>query len=146
MKKILVAIDSCETTTAASPIMEKSTEIAQAFSSKVWLVHVVPPSREAPYNVDAQVSRNEAAAELHHEHEYLQYLAKCLQDRDIDASALLVQGSITGSLLKESERLGIDLVIVGCHKHGKLYGALMDATEEGLLSKCSKPIMFIPNE
>ena len=144
MKKILVAIENCETTTIASPIMEKAIELASALSCKVWLVHIVPPSREPPYNVDASLTRHEAADELRHEHEFLQYLAKCMQEKKIDAAALLVQGSIISSLLKESERLEIDLIILGCHKHGKLYGAIMDDTEEGLLSKCPRPIMFVP--
>jgi nucleotide-binding universal stress UspA family protein len=55
-----------------------------------------------------------------------------------------VQGSIIKTILKESERLDIDLIIMGCHKHGRLYGALMDNTEEGLLSKCTHPVMFVP--
>lgn len=145
MKNILVAIESCETTTIASPIVEKTLELASAFSSKVWLLHVAPPSRQPPYNIDREISRHEVAAELRHEHDFLQQLAKCMQDRNIDATALLVQGPVTRTILKESERLAIDLVVLGCHKHGRLYSALMEDTEEGLLSKCARPIMFIPS-
>lgn len=145
MKNILVAIESCETTTIASPIVKQAIELAHAFSSKVWLLHVVPPLRQAPYNVDRNVSRNEIAAELRHEHEFLQQLAKCMQEKNVDAHALLVRGSITGMILQEAERLAADLVILGCHRHGRLYGALLDDTEEGLLSKCARPLMFIPS-
>ena len=145
MKNILVAIESCDTTTIASPIVEKTLELASAFSSKVWLLHVAPPSLQPPYNIDRKISRHEVAAELHHEHDFLQHLAKCMQGKDVDATALLVQGQVTSMILKESERLVIDLVVLGCHKHGRLYGALMEDTEEGLLSKCARPIMFIPN-
>ena len=144
MKTILVAIESCETTTTASPIVKKAIELASAFSSRIWLLHVAPPTRQAPYNVDRNVTRQEVAAELRHEHEFLQQLAKCIQDKNVDARALLVQGSITGMILKEAERLAADLVILGCHRHGRLYGALLDDTEEGLLSKCARPLMFIP--
>ena len=144
MKNILVAIESCETTTIASPIVQKAIELASAFSSRVWLLHVVPPSRQTPYNIDRNVTRQEIAAELRHEREFLQQLAKCVQDKNVDAHALLVQGSITGMILQEAERLAADLVILGCHRHGRLYGALLDDTEEGLLSKCARPLMFIP--
>ena len=84
------------------------------------------------------------AAELRHEHEFLQYLAQCLRDREVDATALLVEGATIKTLLEESERLDSDLVILGCHRHGLIYGALMDVTEEGILSKCARPIMFVP--
>ncbi len=145
MKNLLVAIESCETTTVESPVVKKALELGKAFSSRIWLVHVVPPSRQPPYNVDSKLSRHEAAGELRSEHDYLQYLARCMQTEKLDVNALLVQGTIVGSLLKEASRLDIDLVIMGCHKHGRLYGALMDSAEEGLLSKCPCPVMFVPH-
>ena len=144
MKNILVAIDDCETTTITTPIMERTLELASAFSSKVWILHIVPPPIQPPFNIDSKRLRGEAAAELRHEHEFLQHLAQGLRDQGIDATALLVEGAITRTILKESDRLDIDLIILGCHKHGLLYGALMEFTEEGLLSKCPRPIMFIP--
>jgi len=144
VKNILVAIDSCETITIASPIMERTLELASAFSSKVWILHIVPHSRQPPFNVDSKTLRQETAAEFRHEHEFLQHLAQCLRDRDVDAAALLVEGAINRTILKESDRLDIDLIILGCHKHGLLYSALMDVTKEGLLSNCTRPIMFIP--
>ncbi|MEN8205514.1 MAG: universal stress protein [Pseudomonadota bacterium] len=144
MKNILVAIDSCDSTTITSPIIERTLELAGAFSSKVWILHIVPPSRPAPFNVENRTLRKEVAAEFHREHEFLQQLAQCLRDRDIDTKALLVEGATIRTLLKESERLDIDLIILGCHKHGRLYGAIMDITEDGLLSKCPRPIMFVP--
>jgi len=144
VKNILVAIDSCEAITIASPIMELTLELASAFSSKVWILHIVPRSRQPPFNVDSTMLRKEIAAELRHEHEFLQQLAKCLRDRDIDASALLVEGATIKTILKESGRLNIDLIVLGCHKHGLLFGALLDPTEEGLLSRCTRPLMFVP--
>ena len=144
VKNILVAIESCETITIASPLIKRTLELASAFSSKVWVLHVVPYSRDAPFNVDTTTLRKEVATELRHEHEFLQHLAQCLRDRDIDATALLVEGPIIKTILKESDRLDIDLIILGCHSHGLLYGALTDPTEEGLLSKCLRPIMFVP--
>jgi nucleotide-binding universal stress UspA family protein len=109
----------------------------------VWVLHVAPPARQ-PYNIDSSISRHAISDELRHEHEFLQHLAKCMQNKNVDAAALLVEGPIISTILNESERLGIDLIVLGCHRHGMLYGALMDVTEEGLLSKCTRPIMFIP--
>ena len=144
MKRILVAIDSCETTTVASPIVQKTIELATALSATVWIIHIVPASHQAPYNIDRNTLRKKIVEEYRYEHEFLQQLAKCMQDRGINARALMVQGNIVNTIFKEAERLDIDLIISGCHKHGLLYGALMDDTEEGLLSRCTRPIMFIP--
>lgn len=144
VKNILVAIDDCEATTIKSPLMELVLELAGALSSKVWLLHVVPHPGPIPFNVDRKVLRREAASELHHEHEFLQHLAQCLRDREIEATALLIEGATIHTILEESGRLGADLVMMGCHRHGVLYGALLDVTEEGLLSKCPCPLMFVP--
>ena len=144
MKNILMTIKDCETATIASPIVEKTLELASLCSSKVHIIHVAPSSREPPYNVDSKMFHREVANELHHQHGFLQNLEKCMQDMSIDATALLVQGTIISTILQESERLAADLVIVGRHKHGPLYRALMDNTDKGLLAKCSCSIMFVP--
>jgi len=145
VKNILVAIDACEAANIASPIMEKTLELAHAFASKVWIIHIVPDTRRpAPFNVDSKVMRREIADELCKEHEVLQRLAQCLRNRDVDAKALLIEGATIKTILKESDRLDIDLILLGCHRHGLLYGVLTEFTEEGLLSKCPCPIMFVP--
>ena len=146
MENILVAIDDCETTSIASPIIEQTLQVARNTMGKVWVVHVVPDTnRPIPFNIDRTVLRREVAAELSNEHTYLQQLAQCLRKRGIDAKALLLEGGTIRSLLREALRLDIDLIILGCHKHGLLYGALMRLTEDSLLSKCPCPIMFVPD-
>jgi nucleotide-binding universal stress UspA family protein len=145
VKNLLVAIDACEAANIASPIMEKTIELARGFASKVWIIHIVPDMRRpAPFNVDSSVMRRVIADELCKEHEVLQRLAQCLRNRDIDAKALLIEGATIKTILKESDRLDIDLILLGCHRHGLLYGVLTEFTEEGLLSKCPCPIMFVP--
>ena len=73
VKNILVAIDVCEDISIASPIMEHVLELASAFSSKVWIIHVVPDMRRpVPFNVDSKVLRREVATELCNEHDCLQ--------------------------------------------------------------------------
>ena len=144
MKNILVAIEECEATTIASPLVESAMELASAFSGKLWLVHVVPHPGQPPFNLDREVMRREVAAEYRQEHDYLQHLAQCLRDRGIDATSLLVEGSPATTLLAEVDRLQADLIMLGCHRHGVSYGVLLDATEEGVLGKCRCPMMFVP--
>ena len=144
MKKILVAVDYFESITIASPLLEKTIELASAFSSQVWLLHVVPLSRQPPFNVDNDILRREAARELHDEHEFFQQLANCLRDRNIQATSLMVEGATIRTILRESEKLGVDLIILGCHRHSELFGSLAGDTEKGLLNKCAYPIMFVP--
>lgn len=144
MKNILVAIDNFETATTESPLIEKTIELANAFSSKVWMLHVIPQFGQPPYNVDKKILRSEVAHELHDEHEYFQQFARCLRERNIESTSLLVEGATLKTILHESDRLNVDLIILGCHRHSELFGALMNGTGEGLLSKCTHPILFVP--
>jgi len=144
VNNILMTIKDYESTTISSPIVEKTIEMASNASSKVHLIHIVPPPRHHPYNIDKETFRKEIATELRHEHKCLQHLAKCMREVNIDARALLIEGSIINTILYESERLAVDLIVLGRHKHGPLYSALMNDTDEGLLAKCSCPIMFVP--
>lgn len=144
VKNILVAIDDCQNTTIASPLMERVIELANAFSSKVRILHVVPQSRQYPFNVDKKLLRHEAAHELCDERELLQQLSKSLRSQNIEATSMLIEGAIIKTILHESDRLDSDLIILGRSRHSELYSALVDGTEEGLLKKCSHPVMFVP--
>jgi nucleotide-binding universal stress UspA family protein len=144
VKNILLAIDDCEATGTETPIVKRTIELARAFSSKVWIIHIVPRPGQPPFSIDEKMLREQTAAERSREQKRLEHLAQSLKNRDVDAEAILVEGAVVTTLLKESERLSVDLIILGCHKHGSLYGALIEFTEEGLLSKCARPVMFIP--
>lgn len=147
MKNLLVAIDDIDTTTIASPLIERTIELAQALGGEVWLVHVVPRSSTAgSFDVDSSVLRHEGAAELNAEHEYLQSLAHCLRDRGVGAKALLIEGATVRTLLREVQRLSIDLIIMGCHRHRVPYAVLTEFTEEGMLGNCSCPVMYVPTQ
>ena len=146
MKNILLAIYNFEVTTTKSPLIEKTIELADAFSSKVWMLHVAPKTGKSPYNVDINIFRSEVAHELQDEHEYMQQFAHCLRERNIESASLLVEGATVKTILDEANRLNVDLIILGCHKHSELFGTLMNNTNEGLLSKCTFPVMFIPEQ
>lgn len=145
MKKILLTIDDCDSTSTASPIVERTLELAGAFSSKVWIIHVVPDSRhQEPFNVDSNTLRREVAGELRNQHDYLNRLAECLRGRGVDAVAHLLEGPTIRTILEEAERLEVDLIILGCHKHNLLLGVLTEFAAEGVLSRCPRPVMFVP--
>lgn len=144
MKNILVAIEDCRTTTVESPLIKQAIVLAHVFSCKIKILHVVPRSIQQPFNIDKKTLRDEVAHELHDEHKLLQHLTQCLRNKNIDATSLLVEGEIIKTILRESDRFNIDLIILGRHRHCLLYSALMNGTEESLLRKCSHPIMFVP--
>jgi len=146
MKNILVAIDDIEGTTPASPVIQRSLALARAFSSKVWLLHVVPQPGITPFTVPRELLRGQAASELHHEHKSMQHLTRYLRNDGIDAVALLVEGATVKTILHEADRLDADLIVINFHRRSLLYRALLDGTGERLLNESSRPVMFVPEQ
>lgn len=144
VNKILLAIKDCEPETISSPIVQKTLELANDCSSKVHIIHVVPPQRSHPYNVDTETFCLEVSKAHRHKHDFLLHLEKHFRPLDIEATAQLIQGSIIHAILQQSERLNAELIILGYQKHGALYKALMGDAIERLLAKSSCPIMFVP--
>jgi nucleotide-binding universal stress UspA family protein len=144
VKNILVGIEDCEATTIASPLLQRAIELATAFAGKVWLVHVVRRVGEPPFDFQRSNLRRAVAEAYRHEREFLHHLEQGLRDRGVEAGSLLVEGSPTAALIEECAHLHGDLIIVGCYRHGTTYSALLEPTEEGLVSKCRCPMMFVP--
>lgn len=145
MKNILVAIDSITSITPASPVIRHAIEFARAFSSKIWLLHVVPPGRATtPFTVPREVLRDQVATELCQEHKSMQHLAQHLRDNGIEVTALLVEGSTVKMILGEAQRLAADLIVVGSHGHSTVYRALLGDIGERLLNESSRPILYVP--
>ena len=144
MNNILLTIKEFENASIDSPIVQRTVDLARCISGKVHVLHVVPTSKQSPYNIDIELFRREVADELRHEHKCLQQLTEDMRRADVDARALLVKGPIISMILYEAERMAVDLIVLGRHRHGPLYLALMDNTDQGLIAKCDCPVMFVP--
>jgi nucleotide-binding universal stress UspA family protein len=96
--------------------------------------------------VPREVLRGQVATELCQEHKSMQRLAEHLRAKDIDTTALLVEGSTVKMILGEAQRLDVELIVVGSHGHNRLYRALLGDTGERLLNESSRPILFVPEK
>ena len=144
MKNILTTIKEIETTTISSPVVERTIQLAAAFSSKTHIIHVAPPEREPIYNVDRDLFKAEIISGLREKQSYLENVAAQMRAATIDVTPLLERGPIIKTIIREADRLSSDLIIIGRDKHGPLFKALMDHTDKGLLAKSNCPIMFVP--
>lgn len=142
MKTILVPVDFSPVTVA---VIAQAAELADAFASTLWLVHVAAPDPDfvghqaGPSNVRQQV-----AHELRNIHRRLQEHAQVLRERGLNATALQVQGAIADTILQEAERLGVDLIVLGSHGHGTLRRALLGSVSERVLHQTTCPVLIVP--
>ena len=127
------------------PLIDKALDLAKAFDSKLWLVHIAAPDPDfVGYEVGPQYIRDSRAVEIRKEHRLLQEYTIKLKEKEVNTEGLLLQGATIEMLIKESKKLNIDLIIAGHHEHGFLYKAFVGSVSAGILRKSKIPVLLIP--
>lgn len=142
MKNILAAVDFSPVSGA---VIEQATALAQAFRAALWLLHVAAPDPDfIGYESGPQSVRRSVAAGLHEDHRRLQDQSAALRERGVDCTALLVQGATPDTIVREADRLGVDLIVLGSHGHGVIRRALIGSVSEHVLHHASRPLLIVP--
>lgn len=140
--RILVAVDFSNVT---DRVMDIARDLAARTASHVYVLHVAEPEPDfVGYDVGPDVVRDQVAEEYHREHRQVQRLADSLRSSDVGATALLIQGSIVETIIREADRLDADLVVVGSHGHGAVFDLLVGSISEGLVRRSSRPVLVVP--
>jgi nucleotide-binding universal stress UspA family protein len=143
-KNIMVAVDFND---SIGELMVYADSLAQKFESKVWVLHVADPEPDfVGYEPGPQYIRDIKAEEYREEHRNLQEICKNFISKETHAEALLIQGSTVETVLNEAQKLRIDLLIVGTHKHSFLHNLLNENVSMELLKKADIPMLTIPIE
>lgn len=142
MKNILLPIDFKGN---EQLLLDKTYEIAEKFNSKVWLIHVAAPDPDyIGYDAGPQFIRDSRADELREEHKQIQSFARQLTQKGVDTDALLIQGTTVDTILEKTEKLNIDLIIIGHQDHGFFYKAIFGSVSESLVKKTNIPMLLVP--
>ena len=141
---IVVALDFSEVSERQLGIVVR---LAKDSDSKVYLLHVAEPEPDfVGYETGPDVVRDQVAEEYHREHRRLQAFAESLRAQGVDATALLVRGSIVETVLAEAEALDAGLIVVGSHGHGAAYHLLVGSISAGIIRKAEVPVVVVPAE
>jgi nucleotide-binding universal stress UspA family protein len=161
MKNILVPIDFSDVT---EQILDKAFEFAKAFDANLLIIHVVVPVTESIKNkveyqtlptlgelgsgytstIRYDVVREQIAHELKKEHSHLLKIKSDLIDKGAKAKALLVEGEIVSTIIKEADEINANLIIIGSHGHGPWHKALLGSVADGILRNVKIPLVIIP--
>ena len=142
LKNILVAVDFND---AVGELLSYAEGFAEKFGAKVWVVHVAAPDPDfVGYNVGPQYIRDVKAKDFREEHRNLQSICKTFLGEEVEKEALLIQGSTVETVLKEAEKLKVDMLILGTHKHSFLYNLLQESVALELLKRANIPLLAVP--
>jgi len=140
--ELLVAIDFSD---SSRNVLDYVTDLAIAVSGKIWLLHVAEPDPEfVGYDVDPPEMRDVIARRFHKEHQQIQDLSQEFRSKGLDCEALLIQGPTVETILRQSKKLSVDMVVVGSHGKGILRHLLVGSTSEGVLKQSSVPVLVVP--
>jgi len=140
--ELLVAIDFSD---SSRNVLDYVTDLAIAVSGKIWLLHVAEPDPEfVGYDVDPPEMRDVIARRFHKEHQQIQDLSQEFRSKGLDCEALLIQGPTVETILRQSKKLSVDMVVVGSHGKGILRHLLVGSISEGVLKQSSVPVLVVP--
>ncbi len=142
MKNLLLAIDFKDGT---QKLVNFATEYAQCVKAKLWVLHVAAPEPDfVGYEVGPQYIRDMRATELKEEHRELKKISDGINFKGIQAEGLLINGGTVEMIAAEIEKLHIDAVIVGHHKHGFWHKSFFGCTDTSIIDKSKVPVIVVP--
>ena len=142
MKTIVVAVDFSDIT---SRLIEKAAEMAGCYKSRVYIIHIAPPDPDfVGLKIGPPQERRSRVSELKKEKKDLEQLATKLKELGAEAIPLLIQGATAELILKETQRLNADLLIMGTHGLGLALTVLLGSTSQQVVKHVMCPVLLVP--
>ncbi len=144
MKNILVAVDEPK---EAAQLIAQAVKIGKLTNAKIWIIHVTEStpddflSREAGpqyvYDKRTEDRKKEAAA-------IKQWALDVVNDHNIEAEGLIIEGSVTKSIKKIVDEHGIELIGAGHKKNDFLYRLITANKKKDLIDELKIPLLAVP--
>lgn len=144
MKNILVAVDEPK---EADQLIAYAVKIAKLTDAKIWVIHVTESNpddflaREAGpqyvYDKRTEEHKKEAAS-------IKQWTEDIINQHNVVAEGILIEGSITKSIRKMVEEHNIDLVVAGHKKKSFIYELFTSNKKKDLVDELKIPLLAVP--
>ncbi len=143
MKNILVAINFEKN---AQRLIHKAEEMAQAFNSKIWILHVTEQDPDDYLGLEAgpQFAQDRRVAKRKKESTLVGELTQQLKDKGFEAEGMLIPGPTVKTIKKEVRQLNIDLVIAGHQKRNFFYQVFVGNVEQDIIEDLNVPVLLVP--
>lgn len=143
MKNLLVAINFEKN---AARLVEKAGQFAEAFGSKVWVLHVTEPDPDDFLGLEAgpQFAQDKRVANRKKEGVLVKELTDSLKAKNIAAEGLLIEGPTAKTIKKKVRELNIDMVIAGHQKKNFFYQLFVGNVEQDLIDDLKIPVVLVP--
>lgn len=155
VKKILVAKDLSD---ESSHVVRYALELAAKFHAQVHVLHVMPTVDRSVLNMVALTMGADKLAKLNAEnegelaaktrdqlHEIIKSEAALTEEEVLHPPQVEVHhGDPAPMILKVSDLLDVDMIILGSHSKGKLHYAFLGSVAEKILRKSHRTVVIVP--
>ena len=143
MKRILAAIDFSET---AHDVIATVILLKNALNARLWVAHA---DDAAPYfyppEASEQEGRKKATGKKRQQQEQIIDNARLqLQAAGIDAPFDMLGGPADEQILTKAREIEADLIVIGAHRHSRMYNFLFGDTGDRLINHAQCPVMVVP--
>ena len=138
MKKILVPVDFSDVTPY---LLDTVKTIASATKAHVILLNVMPHS-DVPMFASTEATMMRDVKE---DYELLNLFNQQLEEAGVSATIIQPQGSALETILEESEKEAVDMIVMGSHGHGAVYNLLVGSVTSGVLKSSKRPVLVVPS-
>lgn len=140
--KILAAVDRSDVSRA---ILDMTKWVAAGTDVRVLLINVAPREPDSfGRQLKRKVITDPVPEELRDRRELLDRCAADLAAARLECETLLIRGNAGPTLLREAERWGADLIIMGSHGRGGLYEKLMGSVSKAVMAGRQFPVLVVP--
>jgi len=140
MQKILVPINFSNDT---EQIIQKSMQMAKAFSSSIYIVHVEQPIKDCSGR-DNGDPIDEMSNHYPDETAKLKALAQRVRDEDIETHAIFIEGVPSLSILDVAQKISAELIVMGTHGHTMITSLLLGGVSQAIIKKSECPVLLVP--
>ncbi len=140
IRNILVAVDLYP---GSEMVAEVAAGFAQAFSAKLYLLHVERANPKIIGDPDIPGERDDVADDIRASHQELQDLREKVTPPGVEAAALQVRGQTVEKIISEAVKLDIDLMVVGFH-HDRLHHLFAGDVTKSVLNLAPCPVVVVP--
>jgi len=140
--RLLVPLDLSRATAAVLTVVS---QFAARGGVEAFLLHVVEPDPAfVGYEASSEAVRDQFAHAYRAQHRELQTHAETLRAEGVAATALLLRGPTAATILRESERLQPDLLVMATHGRVALFDLLVGSVSHAVLRSTSVPLLLVP--
>ena len=150
MQRILAAVDFSNVT---GRVVEVAADLARRLEAQLRLMHAdlleayfVHHGLDYAEGFEAQASLEAITGKRESSTRAMDELCRQVREAGVETTSVILEGETVIEILREAEKFEADLIVIGSHRHGRLYQAIFGGTQEAVISRAHCPVLVVPKE